>query len=124
MMDIDNTSMMWNEKQKIRLYLDNKSLKQVMSEQELYDSKESSFWLNMMGRNRMQAVMYIANFSEHQVDIVVEDVVTSTATPEVTLTSTPEVTKPAVSGTPKTPGFEVMIGLLGTAVAYRMRREL
>lgn len=120
MMDIDNTSMMWNEKQKIRLYLDNKSLRQVMSEQELYDAKESSFWLNMMGRNRMQAVMYISNFSERQVDIVVEDNVTSTVTPSVT----PEVTKPAVSGTPKTPGFEVMIGLLGTAVAYRMRRKL
>jgi hypothetical protein len=116
MMDIDNTSMRWNESQKIRLYLDNKSLRQVMSEQELYDAKESSFWLNMMGRNRMQALMYIANFSEHQVDIVVEDNVTSTATPEVT--------KPAVSGTPKTPGFEVMIGLLGTAVAYRIRRKL
>ncbi|MFA4956786.1 MAG: hypothetical protein WC556_07405 [Candidatus Methanoperedens sp.] len=124
MMDIDNTSMMWNEKQKIRLYLDNKSLIQVMSEQELYDANVSSFWLNMMGRNRMQAVMYIANFSEHQVDIVVEDEVTATTTPEVTLTSTPEVTKSAVSGTPKTPGFEVMIGLLGTAVAYRMRRKL
>jgi len=124
MMDIDNTSMMWNDSQKIRLYLDNKSLRQVMSEQELYDAKESSFWLNMMGRNRMQAVMYIANFSEHQVDIVVEDQVTSTATPEVTLTSTPEVTKTAVSETTKTPGFEVMIGLLGTAAAYRMRRKL
>jgi len=123
MMNIDNTSMMWNERQKIRLYLDNKSLRQVMSEQELYDAKESSFWLNMMGSNRMQAVMYIANFSERQVDIVVEDEVTSTATPEPTLTSTPEVTKTAVSETPKTPGFEVIIGLLGTAAAYRMRRR-
>jgi len=110
MMDIDNTSMMWNERQKIRLYLDNQSLRQVMSEQELYDSNESSFWLNMMGRNHMQAVMYIANFSERQVDIMVEDNVTSAATPEVTSTATPEVTKAAVSGTPKTPGFEVVIG--------------
>jgi len=58
------------------------------------------------------------------VDIVVEDEVTATATPEVTLTSTPEVTKTAVSETPKTPGFEAMIGLLGTAVAYRMRKKL
>jgi len=124
MMDIDNTSMMWNEKQKIRMYLDNKSLREVMSEQELYDAKESSFWLNMMGRNRMQAVMYIANFSEHQVDIVVEDNVTSAPTPEVTPIATPEVTKVTVSGTPKTPGFEIVIGLLGTAIVYRMRRKL
>jgi len=71
----------------------------------------------------MQGVMYIANFSERQVDIVVEDEVTSTATPGMTPTVTPEVTKSAVSETPETPGFEVMIGLLGTAVAYRMRRK-
>jgi hypothetical protein len=124
MMDIDNTSMMWNEKQRIRLYLDNKSLKQVMSEQELYNANESCFWFSMMGNNRMQAVMYVANFSERQVDIVVEDEVTPTATAEVTLTSTPEVTTTTASETPKTPGFEIMIGLLGTAAVYRMRRKL
>lgn len=123
MMDIDNTSMMWNERQNIRLYLDNKSLRQVLSEQELYDAEESSFWLNMMGKNHMQAVMYIANFSERQVDIVVEDEVTATPSPEITPISTPEVTRTAVSGTPKTPGFEVIIGLLGTAAAYRMKRK-
>lgn len=123
MMDIDNTSMVWNERQRIRLYLDNNSLRQVLSEQELYEANESCFWLNMMGTNRMQAVMYIANFSERQVDIVVEDNVTSTATPEMTPIATPEVTKTTVSETPKTPGFEIAVGLLGTAAAYRMRRK-
>lgn len=117
-MNIDNSSLMWNERQKIRLYLDNKPMRQVMSEQELYNADESSFWLNMMGRNRFQAMMYISNFSERQVDIVVEDEVTSTPT------VTPEVTITTVSATPKTPGFEIIIGLAGTAVAYRLRRKL
>ena len=118
LMNIDNSSLMWNERQKIRLYLDNKPMRQVMSEQELYNADESSYWLNMMGNNRMQAMMYISNFSEHQVDIVVEDVVTSTPT------ETPGVTITTVSATPKAPGFEIIIGLAGAAVAYRLRRKL
>ena len=80
-MNIDNSSLMWNQQQNLRLYLDNKPMRQVMSQQELYDASESSFWLSMTGRNRMEAMMYIANFSERQVDIVVEDAVTPTSTP-------------------------------------------
>lgn len=116
MMNIDNSSLIWNEGQKLRLYLDNKPMRQVMSEQELYDAKESSFWLTMMGRNRMEAIMYVANFSERQVDIVVEDG-TPTATPEVTTTGT-------TTSTPKTPGFEVALGMLCTFAVYRLRRRV
>jgi hypothetical protein len=117
MMNIDNSSLIWNEGQKLRLYLDNKPMRQVMSEQELYDANESSFWLTMMGRNRMEAIMYVSNFSERQVDIVVEDEVTPTATPEVTTTGT-------TTATPKTPGFEVALGMLCTFAAYRLRRRV
>lgn len=117
MMNIDNSSLIWNENQKMRLYLDNKPMKQVMTEQELYDAKESSFWLTMPGGNRMQAMMYIANFSEHVVDIVVEDGTTPTPTPTIT-----QATKTPVS-TPATPGFEVALGLLGAGIAYQLRRK-
>jgi hypothetical protein len=112
MMNIDNSSLMWNEGQKLRLYLDNKPMRQVMGEQELYNATESSFWLTMVGKNRMEAIMYVANFSEHQVDIVVED--EGTPTPEVTISGTT---------TPKTPGFEVALGILCTVVAYGLRRR-
>ncbi|NJD54622.1 MAG: hypothetical protein FIB07_17390, partial [Candidatus Methanoperedens sp.] len=80
MMNIDNSSLVWNENQRMRLYLDNKPMRQVMTEQELYDAKESSFWLTTPGGNRMQAMMYIANFSERVVDIVVEDTTTPSPT--------------------------------------------
>lgn len=112
LMNIDNSSLTWNERQRIRLYLDNKPMRQFMNEQELYNASESSFWINMTGKNRMQAVMYIANFSERQVDIVVEDEGTPMPTPEVTKTATPE-----------TPGFGVALGLLCTAAVYRLRRR-
>ncbi len=113
MMNLDNTSFMMNEKQKMRFYLDNKPMRQVMTAQELYDSKESSFWLDMPGGNRMQAIMYIANFSERVVDIVVEDGATPATTPEA---------KTPVS-TPATPGFEIVLGLLGTGLAYQLGRK-
>ncbi|CAG0965532.1 MAG: hypothetical protein OIN86_00730 [Candidatus Methanoperedens sp.] len=117
MMNIDNSSLVWNKNQKMRLYLDNKPMRQVMTEQELFDAKESSFWLAMPGGNRMQAMMYIANFSERTVDIVVEDGTTPTPTPAIT-----QPAKTPVS-TPATPGFEIMLGLLGAGIAYQLRRK-
>ena len=117
MMNIDNSSLMWNEGQKLRLYLDNKPMRQVMDEQELYNANESSFWLTTMGRNRMEAIMYVANFSERQVDIVVED--EGTPTPEVTGTTTTGTTTP----TPGTPGFGAALGLMCAVAAYGLRRR-
>lgn len=115
-MNLDNSSMMWSQGQKIRLYLDNMPMRQVMTAEELYDAKESCFWLTMSGDNRMQAMMYIANFSERVVDVVVED--ESTPAP----TSTETAGKIPVP-TPATPGFEIAIGLLGAGLAYRLGRK-
>ncbi len=109
MMNLDNSSMMWSQGKKIRLYLDNVSMRQVMTAEELYDAKESCFWLTTSGDNRMQAMMYIANFSERVVDVVVED------------ESTPAPTSTETTG--KTPGFEIAIGLLGAGLAYKFGRK-
>lgn len=118
LMNLDNSSLTWIEGQKITLYLDNKPMKEVMTEQELYNASESSFWLNITGRNKVQAMMYIANFSTHQVDVVVGAPVTPTPTATAAETTTPATT-------PKTPGFEIALGALGTvAAAYMMRRRL
>ena len=114
MMNMDNSSMMWSQGQKIRLYIDNMPMKQVMTADELYNAKESSFWLTMLGGKRMQAMMYIANFSERVVDVVVED--------ESTSPSTETPVKTPVS-TPATPGFEIAIGLLGAGIAYKLGRK-
>lgn len=117
LMNLDNSSLTWTGGQKITLYLDNKPMKQVMTEQELYNATESSFWLNMTGGNKIQALMYIASFSTRQVDVVVGN-----ATPGPTGTAV-ETTAPAT--TPKTPGFEMVLGTLGTvAAAYMMRRRV
>jgi len=117
LMNIDNSSLMWNDRERVRLYLDNKPMKEVMTEQELYRASESSFWLNMIGTNRMQAMMYIANFSTRQVDVVVEGDVTPTPME----TTVAETTAPP---TPSTPGFEIALGGLCTvAAAYIMRRR-
>jgi hypothetical protein len=123
LMNLDNTSFTWIEGQKITLYLDNKPMKEVMTEQELYNASESSFWLNMTGRNKIQAMMYIANFSTHQVDVVVG---TETPTPTATAVETTTAAQTTTAATtPKTPGFEIALGALGTvAAAYMMRRRI
>ncbi|MCX9009650.1 MAG: hypothetical protein OIN66_00885 [Candidatus Methanoperedens sp.] len=113
-MNLDNSSMMWNQRQRLHLYLDNKPMRQVMTAEELYNATEPSFWLTMPGGNRMQAMMYIANFSEHEVDVVVED----ESTPASASTGTPAGTP---AQTPAAPGFGVAFGLLAAGLAYRLR---
>lgn len=111
MMNLDNSSLMWNQRQKVNFYLDNKPMRQAMTADELYTVRDSSFWLTMSGGNRMEAMMYIANFSEHVVDITVEE---TTPTPA----GASEAKTPA-----STPGFEVIFGLLGTGLAYHLKRK-
>jgi hypothetical protein len=77
----------------MRFYLDNKPMRQVMTEQQLYDAKESSFWL------------------------MVEDGTTPTPTPTIT-----QAAKTPVS-TPTTPGFGFILGLLGAVLAYQLGRK-
>ncbi len=115
MMNLDNSSLMWDQRQKVNFYLDNKPMRQVMTADELYSARDSSFWLTMPGRNRMEAMMYIANFSEHVVDIAVEEEATPTPA------GASEAKTPV--STPATPGFEVILGLLGTGLAYHLKRK-
>ncbi|MFZ3166556.1 MAG: hypothetical protein WA130_02995 [Candidatus Methanoperedens sp.] len=115
MMNLDNSSLMWNQRQKVNFYLDNKPMRQVMTADDLYTARESSFWLTMYGGNRMEAMMYIANFSEHVVDIAVEEEATPTPT------GASEAKTPA--STPATPGFEIIFGLIGTGLAYQLKRK-
>ncbi len=120
MMNLDNSSLMWSERQRIRLYIDNKPMRQFMSADELYNATESSFWLTMPGGNRMQAIMYIANFSERTVDVVVEE---GTPVPTATPTATTPAGTPGATATPKTPGFEILLGILGAGIAYLRRKR-
>ncbi len=116
LVNLDNSSLTWSTGQNITLYLDNKPFNEVMTEQDLYNATDSSFWINVTGDNRLEALVYIASFSEHQVDIVVGTAPTTTTTSTETPTST---------ATSKTPGFEIALGVFGTAAAaYMIRRRL
>jgi hypothetical protein len=125
LMNFDNSSLMWNEGQNLNLYLDNKTMKEVETEKELYNASESSFWLNTTGKNKMQALVYISNFSTHQIDVVVGAQANQTSTQIATPGTTTNATTPGTATpTPTTPGFEIALGALGTmAAAYIARRK-
>lgn len=116
MMNLDNSTMMWNQGQRIRLYIDNMPMRQVMTQDELFDANESCFWLNATGGNRLEAMMFISNFSERVVDVVVENEtnVTSTSTAS---TSTPVSTTAA-------PGMEAVLVLASAGIAYQLTRKI
>lgn len=116
LMNIDNSSLTWNEDGRISLYLDNQKIKEVLTEQELYNAIQSSFWLNKAGPKKLQALVYIQNFSTRQLDIVVEP-----QTPTTTGTTTAVMT----TATPtKTPGFDLALGAISILVAvYAARRK-
>ncbi|MCE8422544.1 MAG: hypothetical protein J5U19_10140 [Candidatus Methanoperedens sp.] len=123
-LNLDNSSLVWTDRQKIRLYLDNKSMRQMMSMEDLYAAKESSFWLAMHEGNRMEAMIYIANFSERTIDVTVEDEVTATPTTAIPAATTSPTWTPeeTPSATPKTPGFELILGALSVVLVYLRKK--
>lgn len=126
LMNIDNSSLTLNEG-KINLYLDNKSIKEVLTEQELYNSSESSFWLNKTGENRIEALVFISKFSTHQLDIVVGTQAVQTANQTATTTATRTTTTASTAvqtSAPKTSGFEIILGtisIIASLCAYRRK---
>ncbi|VVB85198.1 Uncharacterised protein [uncultured archaeon] len=92
-----------------------------MTEQELYNATESSFWLNKAGPNKLQALVFIKSFSTHQLDIVVGAAVNQTQTTAATATTTG--TSVTTTATP-TPGFGLVMGVIAAIVAvYLVKRK-
>lgn len=120
LMNVDNSSLSWKEGEKISLHLDNEGLNEVETEQKLYNATESSFWLNKTGKNKLQALVYIKNFSVRRLDIVV-------AAGNQTPTPVPTLTTPVTTTTTATPtsGFGLVLAAIATIVAvYTVRRKL
>ncbi|MCZ7400753.1 MAG: hypothetical protein O8C61_00860 [Candidatus Methanoperedens sp.] len=124
MMNLDNSSLTWNASQKIHVYLDGKPIRQVMSADMLYMANRSSFWLTAPFLNRMQGIIYISNFSQRTVDLVVEDAKPMMMAAATNVTTTVETNVTTTAQQPaRTPGFEIGIGLIGIYVSYIKRRR-
>lgn len=118
MMNLDNSSMMWNQEQRVRLYIDNRPMRQVMTPDELFDANESCFWLNTTSGNRLEAMMLIRNFSERVVDVVVENETNVTSTSAGTPVSTTPVSTTAA------PGPGAVLVLVSAGIAFQLRRKI
>jgi hypothetical protein len=110
--NLDNTSLELQEREKLRLYYDNVPMQCVDDPELVTNAIGKACFISQQSRNRAQIMINVPEFSEHIIEIVVED------------ESGMEPTE-AVTGIPtKVPGYEAVIALSALLlVVYLIRRK-
>lgn len=114
--NLDNTSLMLRERDRLRIYYDGTSLQCTDDPEELFAAKGIACLVAQQTRNRAQIMIHVPEFSEHTIEIVVEP---EEVTAEEIETELPTATATGV------PGFELAIATSGLLLAvYVMRKRL
>ncbi|MCD4809466.1 MAG: hypothetical protein K8R17_06170 [Methanosarcinales archaeon] len=113
--NLDNTSLMLREMDRIGIHYDGTPMACVNDPGLVFNATTATCWISQQTREQAQIMMYIPEFSEHTIDIVVEsdeaaEVPTTTETPE-----TPDT---------KVPGFEALIAVLGLVLSGYVSKKL
>lgn len=118
--NLDNSSLAIGPGQRLRIHYDGTPLQCVNDPNMVFNGTDRPLcWISpIQDRVRAQVMVYIPNFSERTIDIVVEPEATGTPTANVTMTT------PAPGMTPAAAGFGATISLAGIlAGAYLMMRR-
>ncbi|KAF5412192.1 MAG: hypothetical protein C5S43_02270 [Candidatus Methanocomedens sp.] len=70
--NLDNTSLILQEMDKLRVYYDGELMQCVNDPDKVFNATQSQCYISQESRERAQIMMYISEFSEHTIDIVVE----------------------------------------------------
>jgi len=113
--NLDNTSLMLQEMDRIGIHYDGTPMACVNDPGLVFNATTATCWISQQTREQAQIMMYIPEFSEHTIDIVVEsdeaaEVPTTTETPE-----TPDT---------KVPGFEALIAVHGLVLSGYVSKKL
>lgn len=92
--NLDNTSLMLQKMDRIGIHYDGTPMACVNDPELVFNATTATCWISQQTREQAQVMMYIPEFSEHTIDIVVEsdeadEVPTTTETPETTETEVP-----------------------------------
>ncbi len=100
--NLDNTSLQLREQDRLRIKYDDQLMTCVNNPDDVFTATtKPACWLSRTGREKAMSLLYTGNFSEHVVDIEVENVsAMGTSTAESTSTSR------------KTPAFEITTGAI------------
>ncbi|HIH86375.1 MAG TPA: hypothetical protein HA304_00535, partial [Methanosarcinales archaeon] len=95
--NLDNTSLMLQEMDRIGIHYDGTPMACVDDPELVFNATRATCWISQQTREQAQVMMYIPEFSEHTIDIVVES---------DEATEVPTTTETGV------PGFEAIIAVL------------
>ena len=110
--NLDNTSLMLQEMDRIGIHYDGTPMACVNDPGLVFNATTATCWISQQTREQAQVMMYIPEFSEHIIDIVVESD-EADETDEV-----PTTTETGV------PGFEAIIAVLGLVLTGYVSKKL
>lgn len=119
--NLDNTSLMLQEMDRIGIHYDGTPMACVDDPELVFNATTATCWISQQTREQAQVMMYIPEFSEHTIDIVVE----SDEADEVpTTTETPETTDTQETPDTKVPGFAALSAVLSLVLTGYVFKKL
>lgn len=122
--NLDNTSLVIGARERLRIHYDGQPMDCVNDPNIVFNGTDRPLcWISPIQEGvRAQLMIYVPHFSEHTIDIAVEPEVIGT--PAATQTASPAITTVKPATTPKTPGFGLIVSLIGLlAWAFFRRRN-
>jgi len=121
--NLDNTSLVLRERDRLRINYDGQPLQCVDDPNIVFNATDRPLcWISpIQDRVKAQVMFYIPSYSEHIIDIIVEP--ETTVTPTLTAPEAPTNTTVMPAETQKTPGFEVLVSLIGLLVWVILARR-
>ena len=116
--NLDNTSLMLREMDRIGIHYDGTPMACVNDPELVFNATTATCWISQQTREQAQVMMYIPEFSEHTIDIVVES---DEATEVPTTTETPETTETQDT---KVPGFAALSAVLSLVLTGYVFKKL
>ncbi len=113
--NLDNTSLMIQEMERLGIHYDGTPMACVNDPELVFNATTATCWISQQTREQAQVMMYIPEFSEHTIDIVVE----SDEAAEVP--TTPETTETPDT---KVPGFAAISAVLGLVLSGYVSKKL
>lgn len=112
--NLDNTSLVLQERDRIGIHYDGTPMACVNDPELVFNATTATCWISQQTREQAQVMMYIPEFSEHTIDIVVESDEAAEVPTTTETTETPDT---------KVPGFAALSAVLSLVLTGYVFRK-